>query len=190
MKRATLSLRVGIGVLLLTPSLGAQKQTFVPANDVSFTISTDQKSYTAGEQIVVKYRIVNISNGAVYVPQAWEAKCSGRPHVWAWFENSAGQHFIPGYMGSCSPQSDPKSVTERMGKEAVLLKPGDHLDGTLRLDTKLFGGLRPGAYRIEAVLYCWTPEEFTDAERSELARMAAPFLFGEARASTHTRLRS
>lgn len=48
-----------------------------------------------------------------------------------------------------------------MSKEAVLLKPGEHLDGTLRLDTKLFGGLKPGAYRMEDVLTGWAEEKLT-----------------------------
>ena len=47
-----------------------------------------------------------------------------------------------------------------MNKEAVLLKPGEHLDGILRLDTKPFGGLKPGVYRIEAV--------FVELERREI----------------------
>ena len=42
-----------------------------------------------------------------------------------------------------------------------------------------FGRLKPGAYRVEAALSGWTKEKFTDAERSELARMASPFLTGE-----------
>jgi len=130
MNLAKRSLQVAIGIVLLRMCSGAQreKETFVPANDVSFAIST-KASITAGEPVVLKYEIVNVSNEAVYVPRAWEAKCGGRPHVWAWFENSVGHHFIPGYGGSCSGQSDPKTVTERMRKEAVLLKPGERLDG-------------------------------------------------------------
>ena len=75
-----------------------------------------------------------------------------------------------------------------MSKEAVLLKPGEHLDGTFQLDTTLFGGLKPGAYRIEAGLSGWEEEKFTDAERSELARMRIPFLRGEVPASVRTTL--
>jgi len=66
-----------------------------------------------------------------------------------------------------------------MNKEAVLLKPGEHLDGTFRLGTSLFGGLQPGTYRIEAELTGWTGEQFTDAEWLELGRMASPFLRGK-----------
>ena len=76
------------------------------------------------------------------------------PHLWAWFEDSSGKRFVPGYGGSCGC-GGPKTVRERMSKEAVLLKPGEHLDGTFLLDTKLFGGLKPGVYRVEAALTGW-----------------------------------
>jgi len=66
-----------------------------------------------------------------------------------------------------------------MSIEAVLLKPGEHLDGTFRLDTKLFGGLKPGAYRIEAAISGWTEAKFSEAERSELSQMASPFMTGD-----------
>jgi hypothetical protein len=84
---------------------------------------------------------------------------------------------VPGYGGSCF--GGPKTISERMSKEAVLLKPGEHLNGTFLLDTKLFGGLKPGTYRVEAAFYGWTEEKFTDVERSELARMTSPFMRGE-----------
>ena len=79
-------------------------------------------------------------------------------------------------------------MTERMRKEAVLLKPGERLDGTFRLDTTLFGGLQPEEYRVEAVLYCWIPEDFDAAQWEELSKMGAPFVFGETRATTRTTL--
>ena|SRR5215472_3086259 len=72
----------------------------------------------------------------------------------------------------------PAGGPERMSKEAVLLKPGEHLDGTFLLDPKLFG-LKPGAYRVEAALTGWVENKLTDAERSELAKMPAPFMTGE-----------
>jgi len=65
-----------------------------------------------------------------------------------------------------------------MAKEAVLLKPGKHLEGAFLLDPKLFG-LKPGAYRVEAALTGWVEEKFTDAERSELAKIVGPFMTGE-----------
>ena len=169
--------QVGAICLLLTMSLAAQNETFVPPSDVSFKISTERSIYRAGEPITLKYKIKNISNKPLYVPREWEVTCPGSPHLWAWFENSLGKHFVPGYGGSC--MSGPKTVSERMSKEAVLLKPGEHLDGTFRLDTTLFGGLKPGTYRIEAALSGWTEEKFSDAERSELSQMAGPFMTGE-----------
>lgn len=162
---------------LLTSSLVAQKETFVPASDVSFKISTEQTSYKVGESITLKYRVKNISNAALFVPRKWAATCPPSPHLWAWFEDNSGKHFTPGYAGDCSPS--PQTIRERMSKEAVLVKPGEHLDGTFLLDTKLFGGLKPGAYRVEAALTGWAEEKFTDAERSELAQMASPFMRGE-----------
>jgi hypothetical protein len=178
-------LQVGSSCLLLTLSLVAQKETLVPANDVSFTISTETSRYKAGEQITLKYRITNVSNAPLYVPREWEAKCPGKPHVWAWLENGSGQHFVPGYAASClsSTNSKTATVTERMGREAVLLEPGKSFDGTFRLDTTLFGGLKPGAYRVEAVLYCWRDEEFTAAELSELSQFGKPFVRREVPAS-------
>jgi hypothetical protein len=185
-----LHILIVIGCFLSSTSLVAQKETFVPANDVSFTISPERTSYRAGEQITLKYRITNVSSGRLYAPREWEAKCPGGPHVWAWFESSSGQHFVPGYAGSCLSGTDSKAdtVIERMSQEAVLLRPGEHLDGTLRLDTALFR-LKPGSYRIEAILYGWTEEKFTAAERSDLARMAIPFLRGEVPVSVRITLK-
>ena len=179
-------LQGAIGCALFAPSLLAQGDTFVPANDVSFVISAERRGYKAGEPITLKYRVTNVSYAPLCVPREWEATCPAAPHVWAWFEDSSGKHFVPGYAGSCS--SSPKTVSERMSKEAVLLKPSEHLDGTLRLETKLFGGLKPGAYWIEAVLSGWAEEKFTDAERKDLARMGSPFLRGEVPSSTNVTL--
>ena len=75
-----------------------------------------------------------------------------------------------------------------MSKEAVLLRPGEHLDGTLRLDTTLFGALKPGAYRIEAGLSGWAEEKLTDTELSDLSRIVHPLLRGEVPASVHITL--
>jgi hypothetical protein len=171
------SLAVGISCFLLIAPLVAQRETFVPSSDVSFKISTERASYKAGESITLKYSVKNISNATLFVPREWEATCPANPHLWAWFEDSSGKHFVPGYGGSCSV--GPKTVSERMNKEAVLLKPGEHVDGTFLLDTRLFGGLKPGVYRVEAALTGWTEEKFTDAERSELAKMGSPFMAGE-----------
>lgn len=172
------------GLLLLTAL--AQQETFVPANDVSFTVTAERTTYKIGEQISLKYEIVNISNAAVYVPQEWDAQCPSTPHIWAWFESNTGKHFIPGYAGSCS--RSPQTLTERMQKEAILLKPRQRLEGSIRMDTSLFGGLNPGAYRLEASLSGWRENDFTPAQRSELAKMGTPFMRGDVPASTRITL--
>lgn len=48
--------------------------------------------------------------------------------------------------------------------------------------------LPPGAYRIEAVLYGWRDEDFSDAERIELPKIGAPLISGEAPASARIEL--
>jgi len=170
-------LAVVISCFLPIAPLVAQRQTFVPSSDVSFKISAEQASYKAGESITLKYSVKNISNATLFVPREWTATCPASPHLWAWFEDGSGKHFVPGYGGSCS--GSPKTVSERMSKEALLLKPAEQVDGTFQLDTRLFGGLKPGVYRVEAALTGWTEEKFTDAERSELAKMGSPFMAGE-----------
>ena len=175
-----------VTALLFARTGFAQRETFVPANDVSFTVATEQRSYRAGEQLVVNYQITNISNGNVYVPREWEARCPAGPHVWAWFENSFGRHFIPGFAGDCSPSQ--QTVTQRMKLEAVLLKPGERFRGHLALETNLFGGLAPGEYRVEAALYGWNDKDFTQEQQSELQKMGAPFVRGELPASTRITL--
>ncbi len=178
---------------LLTVSLPAQQTTFVPANDVSFTISTVRSDYGVNEQIVLKYQITNISNHPLYVPLGFQQtaclEINRGPHIWGWFENSTGRHFIPGYGVSCgsTPGAAPPTVTQRMNRTAVLLRPGEHLDGVLQLNPAMFS-LPPGAYRIEATLTGWDSAKYTDAERTELTQMGNPFLEGEVPASTRVNL--
>jgi hypothetical protein len=180
-------LLVGLSYVLSTAS--AQKmEPFVPANDVSLTISSQRRSYKAGEKITLRYRITNVSNAPLYAPREWESKCPSNPHLWGWFENSSGKHFVPGYAGSCFPSTNPKTLSDRLSKEAILLRPGEHSDGELLLDTTLFGGLAPGWYRIEAVMYGWAEEKFTEAERSELVRVPHPLLRGEIPVSMRLKL--
>jgi hypothetical protein len=69
-----------------------------------------------------------------------------------------------------------------MSKVSVLLRPGEYSDGAFQLDPAMFR-LTPGAYRIEAVLYGWRNDQFSDAERTELERLSAPILSGEVPAS-------
>ena len=161
--------------LLLTAVAFSQKDTFVPANDISFTVTTERSMYRVGEQIDLKYEIVNISNAAVYIPREWDAQCPSKPHIWAWFETSSGKHLIPGYAGSCS--ASPQTLTERMNKEAVLLKPGERLEGAVKMDTTLFS-LKSGSYRLEATLSGWNENEFSPVQQSEMTKMGAPFIRG------------
>ena len=75
------------------------------------------------------------------------------------------------------------SISERMRKDALLLKPGQSVTGSFSFDSEVFSdGLKPGAYRLEAVLYGWNLS-FDESQRSELAGMGAPFLKGERTAS-------
>jgi len=53
----------------------AARAMFVPATSVSFSVSTDKNRYSLREGIPLKYRIVNISNGPVYVPRATLEGC-------------------------------------------------------------------------------------------------------------------
>jgi hypothetical protein len=70
-----------------------------------------------------------------------------------------------------------------MAKEAVLLKPGGRVEGSLELDPAVFG-LPPGTYRIKATLACWKDDEFTCAERKQLEKLGGRFLRGEVTASS------
>lgn len=76
-----------------------------------------------------------------------------------------------------------------MTKEAVLLKPGDHLDGTFQFVSNLFD-LKPGAYRIEASVTGWTEGKFTNAEGSELTQVGSPFMVGEVSDSIRIKLKA
>jgi hypothetical protein len=176
-KFRALVLQVGIGCVFLATLLSAQKKTFAPANDVSFKIFTASKTYRTGQSITLEYRVTNISHAPLFVPREWEVTCPGGPHLWGWLVDGSGKQFMPGFAGSCS--ATPQTIGERMSKEAVLLKPGGHLDGTFVLVTNLFGGLKPGVYRAVASLSGWNQEKFTEPERAELARMASPFMTGE-----------
>jgi hypothetical protein len=194
--RTLLTVGVGTLVLFLTqpPALAQWVTTdawttFVPATAVSFAISAGQNSYAVQEPITLSYRIVNISNHALYVPRASLEGCpTVTLYVWAWFENSTGQRSGAGVGSSCSSGLGyvRPTLTERMNKAAVLLQPGEHVDGsTGELN---HAGFPPGAYRIEATLYGWRYESFSAAELAELARMGNPFLRGEIPASMRVTL--
>ena|ERR1022692_3829380 len=110
-------------LVFLAAIASGQKETFVPANDVSFTVATERRRYQVKEQVIVRYEITNISNGSVYVPREWDVKCPASPHIWAWLENGSGQHFIPGYAGDCSPSEqtivEPDDFVTNGGYDAV-----------------------------------------------------------------------
>jgi hypothetical protein len=168
------------------------RNAFVPANDVSFTISVEKNTFGVREKIPVKYRIENISNSSLYAPRGFEVTACldiGPPHISGGFENNAGKHYEPGYGSSCSgtPGVFP-TLTERMSKGTILLRAGEHFDGILQLDPQISGGLAPGPYRIEVVLRGWKGDDFTDAQLTELARMGSPFLRGEVPASARITL--
>ncbi len=168
------------------------QQPFVHGNDIRFSIRTDRRAYNIGDQVVIHYVIKNVSNGALYVPATqWEIKCGNPPHLWSRLEDSSGKHYEPGYASSCgSPNPvEQMSVSERMRKDALLLKPGQEVTGSFSFDSKVFSdNLKSGTYRLEAVLYGWNLL-FDNSQLSELAGMGAPFLIGESTASLPVALR-
>jgi hypothetical protein len=162
---------------LLAASAGARDDLFVPASDILFRISTEQRSYGIKDIIRLNYEIKNVSKVALYVPREWEATCPPIPRIWVWFLDSSGNHLTAGYAGDCLPNK--QTIQERMNKEAVLLKPGESTYGPLQLQPELFH-LTPGRYRIEGSVTGWTPEKFSAEERAELEKMGHPFITGEA----------
>jgi hypothetical protein len=180
MKRAALVQTAAL-LLIVRPALKAQHgewTVFTPANDVSFTIMPTQTSVHIGDAITLKYDLVNVSNRALFAPKPW-AVCPPQRHVLAWLEDSVGRHVFAGFGYSCGTNFP--TIPERMGKEAQLLKPSERLSNTVSVETK---GLVPGEYRVEAAFYGWKPEQFSDADVAELAKMGAPLLRGEVPAST------
>jgi hypothetical protein len=149
--------------------------------------STDQTKYVMGEPIIVRYTVKNVSNGPLFVPKSqWDIRCGDAPHLWARLEDNSGKHYEPGYGGSClgpSPE-DRMSVPDRMQKDAVLVRPGQAVHGRFTFQPSVLNDLKPGSYRLEAVLYGWSLS-FNSSELSDLHRMGAPFLFGETHATTH-----
>lgn len=176
--------RVFLAVLFLCaiPAQTQAQQPFVHGSDVLFRIRIDRKGYNIGDEISIHYTIKNGSNGALYVPRSqWEVKCGNPPHLWARLEDGSGKHYEPGYMGSCiGPNpTDRMTLTERMQRDAVLLKPGQETTGFFSFDSKIFRDqLKPGVYRLEAVLYGWNLP-FDSTQLHDLAGMGAPFLIGE-----------
>jgi hypothetical protein len=169
------------------------QQPFVHGSDVLFRIRIDRKGYNIGDQIAIHYTIKNISNGPLYVPRSqWEVKCGNPPHLWSRLEDSSGKHYEPGYAGSCLGPSptDRMTLPERMQRDAVLLRPGQEATGSFSFDSKIFlDQLRPGVYRLEAVLCGWNLP-FDNNQLHDLAGMGAPFLIGESDAVSQVELLS
>jgi hypothetical protein len=177
MKRPSVNLLLAALCFLPAASTVAKSDVFVSSASVSFRIFTQKQSYQADDEVQLEYRITNISNAPLFVPQKWAATCPTVPHIWAWFEDSSGNHLVPDSIRDCVQKK--QSIQERMTKEAVLLKPGEHISGTLRLDPKSFH-LVPGRYRVEAAMTGWAEETFSADERAELEKMGHPFVTGEA----------
>ena len=76
-------------------SVAAQMTLFVSTTNVTFQISSEEKSYEIDEVVLLNYRITNISNASLYVPREWEATCPTIPHIWAWFEDQFRQSSRP-----------------------------------------------------------------------------------------------
>ncbi|MDE3163849.1 MAG: hypothetical protein KGL64_11365 [Acidobacteriota bacterium] len=176
-----------IAVIFVFASAGFNgQQPFVHGSDIKFSIETAGKTYNIGDKIVIRYTIRNVSNGALYVPAGqWEIKCGSPPHLWSRLEDRSGRHYEPGYAGSCFGPNpiDRMSLSERMRKDALLLRPGQAVTGSFTFDSSVFeGSLGTGAYRLEAILYGWN-QSYDNSQRAELAGMGAPFLIGESNAS-------
>jgi hypothetical protein len=185
-KRLGLNLSFCAVCLLVAASVGARDELFVSAAEISFRISSEQRSYGIKETVQLNYEITNLSKAALYVPRDWEATCPPVAHIWVWFLDSSGNHLTAGYAGDCDPQK--KTIQQRMRKEAVLLKPGESTYGPLRLEPELYH-LTPGRYRIEGSLTGWARETFSEEERAELEKMGHPFVTGEVPSSLTVVLR-
>ena len=184
--------RLSVTALLYLALLvdAAAQQPFVHANAVAFSIRTDQKQYQIGDQIVIHYTIRNVSNGPIFVPRSqWDIECASPPHLWAALEASSGKYFEPGYAGSClGSVGEHMKVTEKMAKDALLLKPGQSVNGHFDFDSRIFvRELQPGVYRLKATLYGWNGS-YTLTEQAELSKMGAPLLIGEAHATIQIKL--
>lgn len=159
-------------------------ETFVPPSAVSFTISVSQISLRVGPQIPVTYRIVNVGKTALYVPRGFAAtgclEMPAPPHLEAWLRSESGEVFKPGYGGSCAtsyPYVGP-TLAEHLAQGAILLAPGDQVEGVLLVSTTIVTGLPPGAYLIHALLRGWTGEEFSLRNREQLRASKTQLLGG------------
>lgn len=176
------------GVCVAAPSPSGTKHVFCPPTDVLLTFSMERRHFRIGRDIVIDYRITNISLHPLFIPQVWSETCPAWPHVGAWLENRDGKQFASGYSGDCNPEINSESVKDRMAKEAVLLQPAEHLEGTIQLQTGVLTGLVPGAYRVNVGVRGWKQKDFNRKQWSKIAEMRAPLLTGEVSASASVRL--
>ena len=184
-----------IGVILIPVLLQAAwaQSPFAHGNDVSFSISTQQKQYEIGEQITVSYKIKNVGNGPLFVPRSqWDTACSEPPHLWALLESSSGKHFEPGFIGGGlgAKECSTLSVSEWLKKDAVLLKPQQSVSGAFVFQFprgRFMQELKPGIYRLEALLYGWNVA-FTESQRKQLDAISGALFVGEANATTQIEL--
>lgn len=192
MHRPSAAVLIALAFVFAGSAGGNGQQPFVQGSDIRFSIGIARRSFNIGDRVIIHYTITNVSNGPLYVPATqWEIKCGNNPHFWSRLEDHAGKHYEPGFGGSCLGPNpvDPMSISERMQKDALLLKPGQATFGTFDFDSSVFAdSLKPGAYRLEAVLYGWN-QRYDDSQLSELAGLGAPFLIGETDASLTVELK-
>lgn len=180
MVRAGLKFVLCVACVMVAASAAARTDVFVPTANISFRISSEEKSYEVDGIVRLNYQITNTSKVSLYVPREWEATCPPVPHIRVWLLDNSGNHLNAGYLGDCFRNN--QTIAERMSKEAVLLKPGESTYGPLRVEPKIFH-LTPGRYRLEASVTGWAKEKFTADELAELEKMGHPFVTGEAPAA-------
>ena len=123
--------------------------TFAPANDVSFTISTDRESYGSDDTISMKYEIANVSGRPVFVPQTTEKlMCPPRDPCRQHGSRAPTDTTVAvgsGGGGSCGKRIQIHDATHEQ-RRGLAEARRTHVEGTLPLSAKR---LPPGGYRIE-----------------------------------------
>jgi hypothetical protein len=179
-------MRVRGAVIGLLFAGSAAAQMFLPVENVSFSIRAE-KTYRIGETITIPYRIENKGKAAIYVPREFKyTHCldpvESGPHIWGRLLDSAGRPQQGGWASSCggSPDWSP-SMSERLAKIAILLKPGEHTDGSFEFDPTTHQA-PVGRDRVEITLRGWDAERFSKVQLLELGSME-PLLQGTVQVS-------